>query len=818
MSEILVSNVVLDPPRLGNFLILAAWVAIGVEIFLTGWGVKKSLANSARITSKICISAGASLLVATLAGWLVAAVEDLGPIFGIALIAAWRIVCAYSKTSPKLPLLTKAILITPGILVIALIATWLCNPQTIHARYEKLPATILVGVDTSKSMDRADVQTKSGVRKTRIQAVRDALKKNSDLLKSLREKNLKLRFFQFADELNKRPSASNPASWASEIHKPDALSTSIGDSIAEAVEPLTSSGENVQSIIIFSDGCNNRIDKISPIQLARLLADQQIKLYPVAVGASIATGVTKALTIQSLDVPESVTAFATMNARPVISAIGLAGKKVKITATFGDKKIGEQIRTIPRKRWAEQFDFTHIPLEPGFHRLTIAIELLGNAGQKIAGRRYDSRLVQVTNRELRILYIEGRFRYETKYIARALSSSKRIKLHRKILLGNGASGAASLGESEKDWLGYHAIILGDVSADNFSPEQIAIMKKLVTKYGKGLCMIGGQKSFGRGGWQFTPLADVMPIDLSRSTGEIKTPVKPLPTRDGLRAGVMKISDNLSVAKAWEALDAMPGANKLLGVKPAATVLAKTTAGDLMIVTQRSGKGRVVAIAFDTTWRWALSPSELDTGEMQQRFWRQLALYLCALRGNAWLSVEKSTYDLADLKKGARVEISAGIANSQGVVPKSQPAVVVTIFKNKKKIKSITLIRDGDEYRGHFSKIQKPGIYDVELTTKVDGQNVKATQQFEVIKKDRESSELLANKKLLARLGRITRGRAYEVHDFAKLIEKIKAGYTPATRKIVRRESLFGAYRWWFVLAMIGLMIIQWIARRKKGLV
>ena len=50
--------------------------------------------------------------------------------------------------------------------------------------------------------------------------------------------------------------------------------------------------------------------------------------------------------------------------------------------------------------------------------------------------------------------------------------------------------------------------------------QLGILRELVGTYGKGFCMLGGSSSFGRGGWQNTPVADVLPIDLQLSAGQI----------------------------------------------------------------------------------------------------------------------------------------------------------------------------------------------------------------------------------------------------------------------------------------------------------
>lgn len=56
-----------------------------------------------------------------------------------------------------------------------------------------------------------------------------------------------------------------------------------------------------------------------------------------------------------------------------------------------------------------------------------------------------------------------------------------------------------------------AIIIANAGADNFSGEQQRLLATYVRDLGGGLIMVGGNDSFGAGGWQGSPVEDVMPI-------------------------------------------------------------------------------------------------------------------------------------------------------------------------------------------------------------------------------------------------------------------------------------------------------------------
>ena len=60
-------------------------------------------------------------------------------------------------------------------------------------------------------------------------------------------------------------------------------------------------------------------------------------------------------------------------------------------------------------------------------------------------------------------------------------------------------------------LEYSAVILANVSADKLSPEERAGLAVYVRDLGGGLIMLGGDESFGAGGWLDTPVEEVMPV-------------------------------------------------------------------------------------------------------------------------------------------------------------------------------------------------------------------------------------------------------------------------------------------------------------------
>ena len=71
------------------------------------------------------------------------------------------------------------------------------------------------------------------------------------------------------------------------------------------------------------------------------------------------------------------------------------------------------------------------------------------------------------------------------------------------------------------------IICSDISRGAFTPEQLEWTVELVNKRGGGFVMIGGNRSFGSGGWDQTVWDGLIPVDMSghgaRRLGILRSP-------------------------------------------------------------------------------------------------------------------------------------------------------------------------------------------------------------------------------------------------------------------------------------------------------
>lgn len=732
----------------------------------------------------------------------------------------------YARTTSPVKPAAKTLLLSLRILPLLLLGLWVLSPALEFHRTREVRGLYLVGIDASASMQQRDMPPRytdaalqAGEPVRRIDAVNQALQDQARNLAALQSK-ADVEWFAFSASADpSRPAFDRRDKLAIAPGDSNGSATAIGDSLAAALGPHIAQGRKISGVILFSDGCNNTSDMVEPETQARLMRQRNIPLRTVGVGSETVTGSMRMITVKDLAAPkpgrDEVQRFNLLPITALVDAYGLKDRRIRVTAKFDDEKVGQEIVTVEAAQQTIPVKFSHVPLASGLHRVTVSAECEESVSS-VAGIPSCSKLVRVVDNELRVLYVEGKFRYESKYITQALVAANRFTVDRRVLLQGGGADAGGLGEKLEDWLAYHAIIFGDVGPGQFTPRQLEIIKELVGKYGKGFCMIGGTNSLGKGKWAGTPIADIMPVDLDLS-GQIDNDIRVVVTPEGLASEVLKIGEEgQGVAAAWARLPVLPGADRLGGIKPAAVVLARTLQDEPLIVSQNYGAGRTLAIAFDTTYRWVLSVS--DTAELQRRFWRQVALYLSDPKGHVWITTDKASYDLRRLAAGSEaIEVSAGAEDVQGR-PIVNGNVSVTLTPPQGTAVPVGM---GPREMQLYARLPAPttaGIYVLKISSSIAGKPISAEHRFEVQNRDLEAMEMLANHKLLRQLAEITGGQFAKLSDVGAMLRELGVTAQPEKVPDITRLGLAEHFHWPMVAIIITLLCLEWALRKRKGLV
>ena len=178
---------------------------------------------------------------------------------------------------------------------------------------------------------------------------------------------------------------------------------------------------------------------------------------------------------------------------------------------------------------------------------------------------------------------------------------------------------------------YQAVILDDVEAEFFTPDQAVLLQKFVSERGGGFLMLGGTESFQEGKYQRTPIGDMLPVYLdhpeqTRAAGPLRLAL----TREGLLQSWARLRNTeADEQNRLQGMAPFQVFNRVHGVKPGASVIA-TVQDDSgksspALVAQRFGRGRTVALTVGDVWRWGLR--DADAHRDMDKAWRQLMRWL-----------------------------------------------------------------------------------------------------------------------------------------------------------------------------------------------
>ena len=151
-------------------------------------------------------------------------------------------------------------------------------------------------------------------------------------------------------------------------------------------------------------------------------------------------------------------------------------------------------------------------------------------------------------------------------------------------------------------------------------------------------MSGGQESFIEGGYDRTPIGEMLPVYTSKNSDpDTETDETTLMRWSLTREGMLQpwVRTRSTDAAERIVLDNMPtfqAVNRVADIKPGSQTVAQlgadTGATLPALVTQRFGKGRTAALMVGDMWRWSMRREKTEQDELSQ-LWRQMTRWLVA---------------------------------------------------------------------------------------------------------------------------------------------------------------------------------------------
>ena len=195
------------------------------------------------------------------------------------------------------------------------------------------------------------------------------------------------------------------------------------------------------------------------------------------------------------------------------------------------------------------------------------------------------------------------------------------------------------------YLEYEALIFDNVPSFGISVSQMEILERYVRDMGGGLLMLGGEKSFGAGGYYRTPLEKILPVDMD------------IPTKMSI--------PSLCLVMVIDRSDSMGGS--ISGTQPTQRLDERTTKMEVAKIAAFSAMkllnpfDQVGLLAFNADWDWTVPITEAGKRE-------QIAGKLATLTHAGGTDLYKALQEGLRALKEVRAVKKHLIALSDGLTP------------------------------------------------------------------------------------------------------------------------------------------------------
>ncbi len=802
----------------------------------------------------------------------------------------------------------KLLLTSLRAFLLLLVAAMLCGPHIKAHSIEKKRSVVIVLIDASRSMDKIDtyVSDEDRARLARIAGIstddilspeEEAKLKTytrADLVYGVLqnpeleiferlERKLEVRYFTFSS----RPTAyeeDRELMW--EEYRPVGTETAIGEALSRAryLKERPVGGEEadafqpgkkfIAGIVVFSDFRNNT--GIDPERVARQFRKRYLPVYTVLSGIP-----QKPRDIELLE-PEGNMAVLANDEYTLSYKIRSSGFEA-MTATVdlwvyktegddtslpnGVEEI-EKIISLSRKRAEDPVSLSENsekqvssvsfrPQDPGDYLLILKVE--PREGESRRENNYLVHPLRVADDKIKVLYVEGRPRYEYRFLKNALIRDSKILCH-CLLTSADKDFPQEFSKGSKDPLfqqpikefprtlkelaQYDVVILGDIDPVVIGgEEQWENLETFVTEFGGGLILISGHSN-PRRFMDKTALRRLVPVQLDPAERTQRDRIYDRRFGYALTADARGKDDRAPHPiihyrsfsghpgrnlEHWEDRDARGdgqiGIRWFLpkkGLARNAAVLVEVTGTEggtrrpPLFVTQYNGRGRVFWSGTDETWLWRYLEGD---SPWFYPFWQQAMKWV---RQGKLLGARRYRIDV-DKDRYVRGEKVKVYATAYDVTFRKRTDPALTVFLEPPEGKRIPVelkkVRDG-YYTG---EIQPERVGGYEIWAGEEDEKTRAEDRFSVMDPSKEENRPILDAEMMTKIadasyqawqdrrGTGARKTQYYTLDQVRTLPEEVMASQHIMRTHPTKRYLWSSIPVWLLFAL--LITMEWIIRK-----
>ena len=570
--------------------------------------------------------------------------------------------------------------------------------------------------------------------------------------------------------------------------------------------------KSLQGVFLFSDGADltQEPGKISP-DILKSLTRINGPVHTLQAGSNDQF---RDLALESVSAPDFGFVQQPVRLSLTVFSSELGNRNVPLVLKEGDRILVSKIIEIREDQKEYKVDLQFTPRKIGKRIYTLNLPRF--AEESILTNNQKEFEVDVARDRIRILHLNGRPSWDSRYLREVLANNPRVDLLSFFILRNMGDDVVAP-TSELSLIPFPSNLLFDdylssfdlIIFQNFKYEPFIDKKYLsnIRKYvekGGAFLMVGGELSFHGGSYSHTPIEDILPVSFKDvETRFIDKEFRPKISGDFSNHPILRLEKELN-KEVWSSLPPLHGANLGLVANKDAYVLFKNESESPILVAGEFGEGRTALLATDSVWSWGFGGAG---GRYFHRFWNNVIDWLIAEPETRRLQLES---DKERYREEEQVLIKFKLLKEN-----YQPAENITgkLTLSSRSGEVIAKELKTDKLGGQVFPFipEQSGFY--EAVIEIEGLQEKI--MFSVLKDNAEFEKPLVNDFVLKKIAQVSGGQ-YKVLDGTNDLSALQ--FENPEIKVKSHSRSFSLWEnWWAYGLVVGFLVMDWWLRRKAGL-
>ena len=623
----------------------------------------------------------------------------------------------------------------------------------------------------------------------------------------------------------------SPTSAEALVKEPARAGTSDLLSALRSVGAGAQGTKKLGGVLLVSDGADNVELAGGAVGRARAaLADLNVPVSTFLVGREAL----KDLAVERVKVDDFAFVRNSITVEVEVHGRGFSGQDVPVVLKQEGKVVASKSVRFESSDDVKPVGFTFTPDQTGRFVYTVSMPVFPD--EAVGDNNTRSFVLKVIRDRVRVLLVVGRPSWDERFLRGLLRQDANVDLVSFYILRTMSDDPGVVSqERELSLIPFPMEEIFDTKLDTFdvvifqnfgytdTSLSIAQYERNLERYvhnGGALVMIGGDSVLGEGRANMPTLYETLPVE-GAGPANVE-PFKARLTPEGMRHPVTAMaSGGASTETVWAELPAIPGANQTRA-KPGATVLMDhpfmTVDGKNapLVSVWDYGRGRSMVVATDASWYWAFTSHKGGApSRAYDRFWSNALRWLVRDPDLTTLNV---TADPPSVEPGKAVGVVVSSRTADYQPAQDAQVRVELVSVDTQKPVAVQTGQTGPDgvVRLEFAP-PAPGPYKLVATAKKGETDLgKGEDAVAVRAVGPELSDASVRPELMAQIAKYTGGKAFRLPmdglpDDVPLLD-------PPVVEVGRAKDRPLWDRWYYLVALVGLLGTEWFLRRRFGYV